>query len=128
MTSVVLLFGSLSWDVFSGALIILLMSWIHYVFSVASPGLYWLSLYLVFLVLKFATSQFALQGIIQIFGLLFGATLLQELLQLWFMAMNHKAMGTSWSIAGPIFGSAFFQAILGLMFTRLLLARSQMVR
>jgi len=126
MTSVVLLFGAFAWDLLSGAFVILAMSWLHHVFSITPPGLYWLSLYAVFVLLKLATSQLALQGAIHIFLLLFGASFFQEVFQLWLMSRSYDDLFLKWSILGPIFGSALFQAILGLLFTQPLLRRSQM--
>lgn len=126
MTSVVLLYGAYLWDITTAAFIILAMSWLHHVYSITPPGLYWLSLFLVFLALKVATSQFALNGPFQIFWILVGACLTSEILQLYLMSHAYDELRLSWRITGPIISSAIVQGLVGLLFTRSLLARSQM--
>lgn len=126
MTILILLFGAMVWNLLMGGLILILVSWIYHYFSITPPGLYWLSLMIVFLGLKIAISQLSLKGPLYILTLLIVGALFLDFFQLYFLSRTVEEIGLSWFLFLGIFVSAIAQGFLGLIFSGPLMERSQM--
>jgi len=126
MTSVVLLYGSYLWDFITGALFMLVMSWLHYRFSILPPGNFWLTLMISFFILKVITHQFELRSSLQVFGILWGVSSFMWLCQYVFLSRSDESVGWSWLLLGLILLSGLLQAVIGLVFTRPILEKAKM--
>jgi len=125
MTVVVLLYGSVLWSILEGSLILLVLSWIHHSFSITPPGLYWLSVMIVFLGLRFATTQLSFKGPFYTLSLLILGSLVLDLSQLYFISRTTEYLGLSWFVFLQIFMSALIQGFLGLFVSGWLMERGQ---
>ena len=83
---VLLLSGALLWDVFQGACFLLGLSWVYFAFSVTPPGLFFLSAMIVFLFLRFATLQIAIQNTWHLLAFLMTASIVSgAVMKYWLM-------------------------------------------
>lgn len=104
----VVLYGAWSWNWIIAAFIFLVMGWFYSVFSLTPSGLFWISTFGTYLLLKLARFRFEIRSSFQ-FGLtVFFASFFTEWLQL--VLLDRALPGTQ----APLF-------ILGILITRSLL-------
>ncbi|PIR22000.1 MAG: hypothetical protein COV44_10445 [Deltaproteobacteria bacterium CG11_big_fil_rev_8_21_14_0_20_45_16] len=109
-----LMYGAYAWRFVSGAFYLMLASWIFGSLSLTLSGFYWLSLYLIFLILKLAQLRFMVRTKYQFAASVFLIVLTLNALQTFMLLQIYKGSHFYWALLGSVFASALVQAVIGL--------------
>lgn len=112
-TAFLLVYGAWSWGLLRAAFILLWVGWVFSVFSLMPSALYWLSMMIVYGLLKIAQFRFQIRTSTEFAFTVFFSALLLDLSTYFLLAQTLENVGWSWALQGRIFLSAFLHGFLG---------------
>ena len=111
-SAIVLLYGSVVWRIREGAVYFLVMSWIYGHFSLTPPGMFWLSLFVSFLILKPFVARFEIKSVSFLSALILLAAFLLEVFQIGFISRLVDVPVLSLSLIVTVVLSSLLQTII----------------
>ena len=118
LTGIVVLWAARFWPWVWSGIAFVLMSWIYHQWSSTPPGLFALSCFFTYLILRLFVSQVEIQSIASYAICLSLSFLMLEIFQWSLLGWILPHVGFSWSVLGWILVSVSVQFLIGLMFFR----------
>jgi|GEM_PF-5039460 len=112
-TAFLLIYATWALGFLQAAVFLLFAAWIYASFSLTLSGIFWLSAFIIFLLLKIAQFRFMIRTPFQFFIALWATAFAMSFLQYWMLSEIYEGNSLNLNFLVILFSSAFCQALIG---------------